>query len=421
VPQKHVSKATKTIAWKKTTPSKAIPRPTKPSPNKIPTIPKKVIPVASITQSLPKYVAYAMPSPSMDFVRTIPLGLPRTEAQLLQTTNLTLPIAQTLLMNDNTSAALHMEVIRLAHQQFTPPDQQKLLYALYQRYQKNNTNPRCFFDYGWAQLALQRNKTGLFFLRKANDRLAHQDTMLAYAMAQIEADLVAEGNPPEEPTVRKTDVMFKLKDAIALQMEQPKQGFWPTYVRLLDRLKPFAAYESFVARDYSLQLFPRVAVKQDYTLPSPKPLSLGAASQGKPLSANPPLSTGITMACSVNQEAYTQATSGTFLSGEWVKVPMAKQGMPNNLTDASYRLLVYQSQASNKKYHAVVANAQQQPVMVFMNLTQYRLQEDPNGDGIPELVIRQYADNPLDPVAVYSFQPQTGCYTRHTEMTRIFQ
>ncbi|MFM7468949.1 MAG: hypothetical protein ACKO37_05570 [Vampirovibrionales bacterium] len=391
---------------------------------KVPTIPKKVVPVASITQTIPKFVSYAMPTPTMDFIRTIPISPSFTETRFLPSGMLTLPQAQVLLMNDTTSHALHMEVIRLATHQLSASDQQKLMYTLYQRYQKDTTNPRWFFDYGWAQLALQRNKTGLFFLRKANDKLAQQDTMLAYAMAQVEADLVAEGNPPEEPTVRKTDVMFKLKDAIALQMEHPKQGFWPTYVRLLERLSPFAAYDSFVSRDYSLQLFPKVAVKQDYSIPSPKPVTTSvstsnatASKTGVPLPHAQGVNStsgSISIACGVSPTAVQQVSSSTFLNGEWVKV--SSQNTP------PYRLFIYQaSETATKRYHALVVNEKNQAILALQHLSSYRLQEDPNGDGIPELVVRQYQDNRFDPVMVYSLQPETGCYTRNTDMTRIFQ
>src|SRR5262249_24124410 len=102
---------------------------------------------------------------------------------------------------------IHMDALRRSNEDLPSTEQQKLIAALIKRQQLKEKDAQLAFDLGYAQLIYNNNKTGLFYLRKANDQFQNQFSSLAYAMAEVEPDLNHEGAPPDGMTTRKMDAM----------------------------------------------------------------------------------------------------------------------------------------------------------------------------------------------------------------------
>lgn len=374
----------------------------------------------------PRIVSYPEPaSQEQAFLRTTPIQLPPVDAQKIPAT-LTADEALALLKDDTLSQGVHMEVIRRAADQLAEDESKKVIEALYARYQEDPTNAAWFFDHGYAQLMFLRNKTGLFFLRKANDRLMNQYTQLAYAIAQVEADWVAEGQSPNLPTARKVDIMFKLKDAINLQAESPVEGFWPTFVGLQRKLQPYAAYEQIADRDFTYDLLPRVSYKVipsnemppkawQFRAPVPAPAPTGRRGRDV-IVPTPVAATNAPLACAPGG-LLTQAqmlTPDRYIVGQWFSPSPGKK----------YGMIVYHHPSSSTKarqYQVLIVDAANHPVLLVNPVGNYQILEDPDQNGLPDVVVRRYAVDPVHPVAVWQFQSSTGCYVENTTLTRVFR
>jgi hypothetical protein len=147
--------------------------------------------------------------------------------------------------------APRIEAIRRAALYLRGTERKAFYTFLTARREANPNDPNLYFDVGYADVALNMNKTGLFFLRKASERLRDPFALVAYAMAQADVDLLAERSLPANPSIRKLDVVYKLSDAIALDVKQHRPGLWPTFVRIQQHLAQYPAYADFSARDYS--------------------------------------------------------------------------------------------------------------------------------------------------------------------------
>lgn len=161
-------------------------------------------------------------------------------------------------LTTETNLLIQMEAIRQAYWRFGQDSTQasQLMADLKQRYTKEPNNAEKYFTYGYAQLVFEANKNGLFFLRKANDKLQLPVTSLAYGLAEIDADLAFEGASPDEINTRTMDSVYKLKDALSLNKTYRQKGIWPTIVEIRSAVKSYKAYDDFVREDLSLVYVP---------------------------------------------------------------------------------------------------------------------------------------------------------------------
>ncbi len=324
---------------------------------------------------------------SVDLLRSIPLEIKDYAA------GKTLPekpetADQILNAIDNTPVLLvHMEAIRRAYHYLSPAEQEKLLSALFKRHQKSEWDLRTGFDHGYAQLVIKENKTGLFFLRKANDRFQDQFSNLAYGMAQVQADINLENAKPEETTTRKMDATYKLSDAVLLDAAKHQPGFWPSYMRVIERMKPLPAYASFTRRDFSLAYIPygnKVIPMGSVTTASiplkSTPDSLLAASMGTP-SCDPGSGTDVD-------------TSGS----------SAVSQRNVNFSGTSALIQFFNTEETGL-FRVRVLSADGSPMLSFRTYDRGGVIEDLEGDGTFEIVARQYQQDPFNPVIVYRYTP----------------
>lgn len=290
-------------------------------------------------------------------------------------------------LNSTPVLLVHMEALRRGYHELPYSEQEKLLTNLHKRRMTNENDLMLGFDHGYAQLVFKQNKTGLFFLRKANDKIQDQFSNLAYAMAEAEADIMLEGAKPEETTTRKMDVTYKLGDAVKLDAAKHQPGFWPSYVRVIEKLKPMPAYKSFTRRDFSLAYVPYGN--------SVVPLK-GSTSAAIPLTNKPAtlLSNALGTSCNpdeVNPE--TDAKGGNVVT---------QRGANFNGNTA---LIQFTATEENHLYRVRVLNASGAPMLSFKTYAMPNIVEDIDGDGTFEIVARQYQYNPMLPALVYRYTP----------------
>jgi hypothetical protein len=292
-------------------------------------------------------------------------------------------------LNSSPVLLVHMEAIRRAYHELEPREHDKLLEAIHKRRMTNEKDLTLGFDHGYAQMVFKQNKTGLFFLRKANDFFKDQFSALAYGMAQVEADINLEGSTPEITTTRKMDATFKLGDAVKRDAMNHQPGFWPSYIQVLEKMKPMPAYKSFSRRDFSLAYVPFGDTVTSLQGVSTSSLPLGFATL-----TDVPLGN----VCSP-EESSPLEVSPHALSGPSV----AQQSAIFNGKPALIQF--FQGQEA-RQYHVRVTGNDGQPMATFKTHTiPRRIVEDLDKDGVYEIVVRQYEENPLQPVIVYRYTP----------------
>jgi hypothetical protein len=295
---------------------------------------------------------------------------------------------------DSTSVLLvHMEALRRGYADLPATEQAKLLKDLRKRHASKETDLMLGFDLGYAELVYEHNKTGLFFLRKANDHFQDQFSNLAYGMAQAEADLTLENAKPDELTTRKMDVMYRLGDAVKIDAAKHQPGFWPTYVRVIEKLKPLAAYHSFSRRDFSLayvpygnSVVPLRPVATASSLSLTKPDALGANG----LFTNP-----------LNTNTCTPE-AGTSESNAFFGNMLAQRTANFNGSTASIQ---FYPTADPHLYKVRVKGPAGVSTLTFDTFAMPNVVEDVDGDGVFEIVARQYQYDPFKPVIVYRYTP----------------
>lgn len=294
-------------------------------------------------------------------------------------------------LNSTPVLLVHMEAIRRAYHDMPITQHDSLLEAIHKRRMTNEKDLMLGFDHGYAQLVFKHNKTGLFFLRKADDFFKDQFSSLAYGMAQVEADLNLEGSTPEVMTTRKLDAIFQLGDAVKRDARKHQPGFWPSYIQVIEKMKPLAAYRSFSHRDFSLVYVPygNTVVPLKGTSTASLPLSQGNVT-----------------------DSLTDVSLGTTCSPE--AAPVAESARPAGISvgqqPASFNgtpaLVQFFKTEGSEQYHVQVTGPDGKPMANFKASTiPRRVVEDLDGDGLYEIVIRQYAENPLQPVIVYHYTP----------------
>ncbi len=274
---------------------------------------------------------------------------------------------------------VHMETLRKGYFELPEAEQEMLLNRLYERYKKAENDTTKFFDHGYAQVLYKKNKTGLFFLRKANDRIQNQFTSLAYAMAQAEVDVEEEAAPPEEMTVRKLSVIFTFRDALTRHKESPEPGFWPSFVGAIEKLKPLQAYADFTNDDFSLTYVPYGSSVVPTVMQIPASIGGAATSVDDSMSA-----------CELKPARLEPDVS--LYGSRVVDFDQDKQ----------FELVRFfkQGEAENSKYRVLITDSQGRTMADFESGVAPYIIEDLEGDGNFEVVVRQFKQDPYNPVVV---------------------
>lgn len=295
-------------------------------------------------------------------------------------------------LNSTPVLLIHMETLRRAYHDMPITEHDKLLEAIHNRRMTNEKDLMLGFDHGYAQLVFKHNKTGLFFLRKADDFFKDQFSSLAYGMAQVEADLNLEGSTPDVMTTRKLDAIFQLGDAVKRDASKHQPGFWPSYIQVIEKMKPLAAYKSFSNRDFSLVYVPygNTVVPLKGTSTASLPLSKGGNITDS--------LTDVSLGTTCSPEATSMEASSRPTGRSVAQQPATFNGLP--------ALVQFFKTEGSEQYHVQVTGPDGKPMANFKASTiPRRVVEDLNGDGLYEIVIRQYDKNPLQPVIVYHYTP----------------
>lgn len=366
--------------------------------------------------------ADSTPAVSLDLVRETPMEIPKKVGLPASFDSASAVMPFLTLKEDD--LGIHMEALRRAYHSLGLTERKKLVDTLYTRYQGQPKNEIYYFDHGYTQWLFQQNKTALFFLRKANDALHTPYTCLAYAMAQAEVDLTEEHSAPDQVTTRKMDVGYKLNDAVVADAEHHIPGFWPSFVQVLKKLEPVAAYNDIVFRDYS----PTYVPYGNKTLPKAvldakgNPISFEYKSDKGRISIdnteNNPLGATALSALqeTVPKPGLTAKAASTHNESPCVFTPVSSAALPNrmltqrllpgNTVGDYYRIRFYKRDP--KGYRVVATNAQDFILADFPSTQGASIIEDLEDDGQYELVVRQYRDNPFKPVEVYRLTPNCG-------------
>lgn len=323
----------------------------------------------------------------LDLLRSIPLTVNGYASAQSFPERFSSPEQVVQALNSTPVLLVHMEALRRAYHELDPGSHDRLLEAIHKRRLTNEKDLMLGFDHGYAQLVFKQNKTGLFFLRKANDFFQDQFSALAYGMAEVEADLNLESATPETTTTRKLDAMFKLADAVQRDAKNHQPGFWPSYIQVIEKMKPMAAYKSFSNRDFSLVYVPYGNAVV--------PLG-GVQNSSLPLTMDNPTA------------SLTSANFGTVCSPE---------GDPDTATGPSVAqqsanfngmpaLIQFFGNSGLNDYVVRISGPDGRTLTSFKaNTVPNRVVEDLDKDGVYEIVIRQYRENPSRPVIVYRYTP----------------
>ncbi|MDX2083800.1 MAG: hypothetical protein SFZ03_00225 [Candidatus Melainabacteria bacterium] len=323
---------------------------------------------------------------------------------------------------NTTHNAVKMELIRRAARDFSAQQQVQLVEKLHQRHLAAKNDAQKSFDYGYAHAVLDRNKTALFFLRKANDRLNDAFASLAYGMAQAEMELHIEHENPHELTVRKLDVTYKLGDAVLLDVKQHQPGFWPTYVRVMDKLRVIPAYTGFTLRDQSAQYVPYGNRSAGYVYQqTPDKAAIDQATVRTAFaaeSASPPALVQDVQANPANPLTACNATTGVPLTSpvDWLQHYLSR-GYSAKTGDGVYTLHVFRTNTP-KQDRVIVTDPRHRVVADVQGAGAPHIVEDLDADGTFELVFREFSTKPYAPLRVYRLN---DCgYTQDPSLGKVF-
>lgn len=344
-----------------------------------------------------------VPALGLDLLRSVPLEISAYEVEAGIPPTLS-DAAQVLdLLNGNRNLLVHMEVIRRAYTDLPPEERQKLLEELFGRYQALDDDAVRFFDHGYAQLVFEENQTGLFFLRKANDAIKDQFSSLAYAMAQAEADLNHENRAPDEMTTRKMDVMYKLKDAAIRDAGASMAGFWPSFVRVTEKLKDFPAYASVKKTDYSVKYVPY----GNSVLPLAMSRLLGDGGRIDLVGAS---GAGGFQGCEISRNRLTPPDEMLYTAKH---VDLLGTG-------DTFVVKFFRTDEADE-YRVRVLNPDQQVIGAFTSSVAPYIIEDLEEDGKYEFVIRQHKTDPYHPVVVYRLSDDGCAVTKDETVSAYFE
>ncbi len=344
-------------------------------------------------------------------LRTVPLevsSVPQAEGldQAVQTADGTYEF-----MTSTDSLLLHMETLRRAYAAYgqIPEERAKLMKALKARYLTNENDPIKFFDYGYAQLVMEANKNGLFFLRKANDKIGSPYTSLAYGLAQVDTDIIFENAPPDAMTTRKMDVGYKLKDALIFNRDDMKPGVWPSYVRILEGLKPYEAYSSLINEDVTTIYVPYGATSSS---PNSALMALSMA-DGNTVESDQSTTTATSRPPEVAQ---TCSFSSTPVNWNQLKTSKSLDLDQDGTTDS---INFFLTGTPNAPYEVRILNGKNQVIGELKSHKGPHITEDIDGDGKMEIVVRQFDKDPYHPIYVYRWNG--SCYAEDKQVSAYFK
>jgi hypothetical protein len=329
-------------------------------------------------------------------------------------THLTTPQATVSLLDTTKPLLVHMEILRRAYATLgqNPADRQMVLKLLKDRYMAKPTLAERYFDYGYAQLVMDGNKNGLFFLRKANDTLASPFTSLAYAIAQIDVDRDIEHATPDALTTRKMDAVYKLKDALMFNREDRLPGVWPSYVHVLQALADYPAFSSLQTEDVTTLLVPvgNLSLNRQSTGVSEGSAFLAMLNQPADppkTSASEPLPPDIASCTCSGSSAVTTRS----------RLAYSKSFDLNNDTTLE-SVNFYTGAAAQSPYQVEVYSHDSRLVGQFASYKAPYIIEDLEGDGKYELVVRQFDKDLYHPLYVYRWNGQ--CYGEDQRISAYF-
>jgi hypothetical protein len=297
------------------------------------------------------------------------------------------------ILNGTKNLLVHMEAIRRGSIDLSESEKQALVQKVHARYFASENDVTKFFDNGYTQMTVLNNKSGLFFLRKANDKLANQFTSLAYALAQADADVNIERSSPANMSFRKLDVTYKMTDAVARDAQSHQPGFWPSFTQALEKLGTIPAFTSFAHKDFS-----------DSYVPFPNDGVLGQGGKVKVVTAE-------STATDASGKSVAASCQPAISSGQDISVDLTKafKMMPLRLGIMSPLDKVYFFQtAQASQYRVLAINGSRQVLADFISPQAPYIIEDLEGDGTDELVVRQYLKDKKEPVKVYRYSPVCG-------------
>jgi hypothetical protein len=342
--------------------------------------------MAALTLSIS--LPYSSFAENVDFLRSIPLEVSGYASAQAFPEKFTTAEQVIQAINNTPVLLVHMEALRRGYHELPIDEQEKLLTALHKRRMTNEHDLVLGFDHGYAQLVYKQNKTGLFFLRKANDKIQDQFSNLAYGMAQVEADINLEDAAPDQTTTRKMDAVYKLGDAVKIDAMKHQPGFWPTYMRVVEKMKELPAYKSFTRRDFSLAYIPLGNKVVPMT---------GANTSSIPLTDKPAslLSSAMNTSCQ-------PAANDMDIENNQNAAILAQRSANFNGNQA---LILFSPTEEPHLYRVKVLGPSGQPMLSFKSHTMPNVVEDIDGDGVFEIVARQYQYNPMQPIIVYRYTP----------------
>lgn len=309
---------------------------------------------------------------------------------------------------------VHMEALRRAYHVFGQNDEEreKLLEALKARYMEDPDNAEKYFDYGYAQLVMEANKNGLFFLRKANDKLVSPYTSLAYGLAQVDVDRLIEDAQPDALTTRKMDAIYKLKDALVYNKDEKLPGIWASYIHILEGLKDYPAFDSLRHEDVTTIYVP-------YALPS---FTAAGGDQFLAMATESHSDEGMLVSSGSSDEASsdseTQASCPVSTqSVDWSKLAQSKT--MDLLGEGKTYSINFFSTDPEAPYQVVVMGPDNKQVGHFESFVAPYIAEDVDGDGKQELVVRQFSKDPYHPLYVYRWNG--SCFAQDKTVASYFK
>lgn len=399
-------------------------------------------------------LAESLTSSPVSLLRDVPLKVD-SYTDILADTPARLSTASEILqvINNTPNLLIHMELLRRGYHELSEAEQSRLMERLEERHQDSDKDMIMAFDYGYGQLVYLNNKSGLYFLRKANDTFESQFTSLAYGMAQVDTDLNLENMTPSQMTTRKLDAIYKLGDSVKLDAARHQSGFWPSFIGVIERIKHVEAYKNFSNRDFSLAYVPygSITIKYNTAANTNKPVALTTTQH---VAANNPTEPEITetelpsigrliqpeasLQCKADLSLGDDAVERTTLSsGQTATVVRAyaarvmsaapsallpsQSGLTPEIEQAGKTLLMertfqvdgvnttlrfYPGTAENQ-YQVQVETDGKAP-FTFDSYVMPGILEDLDRDGQFEIVVRQYRHEPLKPVLVYRYYPSCG-------------
>ena len=268
-------------------------------------------------------------------------------------------------------------------------DRSDLLQWLMARKQVKPGNRHRHFSFSFANVTLANQLGSLFPLRQINNRLKTADTALAYAVALIHAENMIDKVDPSEVTLRKMAIGSQLEQASkrhAIRQKEGKapKGFWPLLAKTVEPLLDMPAYQPVLRTDLSRFILPQGNRRVQY-----ESLAPSLATPLKPI-------LGVSYDAMAPQCSLKQLTSAEYQQLQ--QQTKIRQTLVLDNSRPAYDLLFSADKGSST---VTLINPNREQVGQFISPVGHRIIEDIDHDGVFELVVRQYAFKPTEPVIVY--------------------